>query len=102
MYDWAMCLGIPGQIADISDEHYAIADVGGAKRKINTDLLLGQPLESGSWVLIHVGFALAIIDEEEAKQTLSLLSEMQDVYRQELEALSLSKAHQADQQGSSS
>jgi len=99
MYDWAMCLGIPGQVADIIDEHYGIVDVGGARRKINTDLLLGQPLKVGDWVLIHVGFALAIIDEEEARQTLGLLSEMQDVYRQELEALPLSKAHQEDRRG---
>ncbi len=80
-------------MAEIIDEHYVVADVSGAKRKINTDLLVGQPLESGSWVLIHVGFALAIIDDNEAKQTLDLLNEMQEVYQQELEALAISTAH---------
>ncbi len=93
MYDRAMCLGIPGQVTDILDEHYATVDVGGARRKINTDLLAGRSLGNGDWVLIHVGFALAVIDEEEARTTLALLVEMEEVYLQELQALAESKAH---------
>lgn len=95
MYDRAMCLGIPGQITDVLDEHYAIVDVGGAKRKINTDLAGNGTLKSGEWLLIHVGFALAVIDEAEAKATLALLEEMEDVYTQELQALAESQVHQA-------
>ena len=68
-----MCLGIPGQIVEVVDAEQCIAtvDVAGVKRKISTAVLDkgGDPVAVGDWVLIHMGFALSKVDEEEAVDT---------------------------------
>ena len=63
-----MCLGIPGQLREISEanRHLARVDVSGVTRVVNIGLLEDEPLVPGDWVLIHVGFAMSKIDEEEA------------------------------------
>jgi len=77
-----MCLGIPGCIVEVGDpeKKLAVVDVGGVRRTINIACIVSDdhPAAScvGDWVLIHVGFAMARIDEEEAKRTLTLLHEM--------------------------
>ena len=83
-----MCLGIPGQVVEINAaEHKAVADVDGVRREINIGLVLGDPggISEGEWVLIHVGFAMSKIDEEEAERTLSFLKELGSVYDDELD-----------------
>jgi hydrogenase expression/formation protein HypC len=84
-----MCLGIPGQVVQIVDldEHKAIADVDGVRREINVGLVMGDAggISVGDWVLIHVGFAMSKIDEEEADRTLSFLKEMDQVWADELD-----------------
>ncbi len=61
-----MCLGIPGRVLELSENpHLATVDVFGAKRQINLGLL-EEPARPGDWVLIHVGFAVSLIDEEQA------------------------------------
>lgn len=87
-----MCLGVPGKIIEISDEHLHIAkaDVGGVKRNINIGLLEGEGVEPGDWVLIHVGFAMSKIDEEEASSTLSFLEELGSAYDDEIDAFKTS------------
>ena len=67
-----MCLGIPAQIVEPPADGLARADVGGVRREISVALLDG-PVQRGDWVLIHVGFALNRIDEEEARATIALL-----------------------------
>jgi hydrogenase expression/formation protein HypC len=67
-----MCLGIPAQIVEPPADGLARADVGGVRREISVALLDGA-VEPGDWVLIHVGFALNRIDEEEARATIALL-----------------------------
>ncbi len=69
--------------------HIAKVDVVGVRRKINVGLLVdgGGGPQPGDWVLIHVGFALSKIDEEEARATLVLLQRMGAEYEQELEEL---------------
>ncbi|MGZ4354350.1 MAG: HypC/HybG/HupF family hydrogenase formation chaperone [Gaiellaceae bacterium] len=67
-----MCLGIPAQIVEPPVDGLARADVGGVRREISVALLDGA-VEPGDWVLIHVGFALNRIDEEEARATIALL-----------------------------
>lgn len=64
-----MCLGIPGQIVSISEEHpdFARVDVSGALRDINIGLLDGEPVKLGDWILIHLGFALERMNETEAR-----------------------------------
>ena len=89
-----MCLAIPGQVIELVDEVNQIAkvDVVGVRRNINVRLLAsdGDEARPGDWVLIHVGFALSKVDEEEAHATLALLQGMGRDYEQELEELKAS------------
>ncbi len=89
-----MCLGIHGQLKEFSDvhEHLARVDVSGVTRIINIGLLEDEQLKSGDWVLIHVGFAMSKIDEEEAALALASLKMMGQAYEEELEALWSSKS----------
>ena len=70
-----MCLAIPGQIVEFSAEQPLLAkvDVGGVKRNINIGLLADEPLDIGDWVLIHVGFAMSKIGEQEAREQLTMI-----------------------------
>jgi hydrogenase expression/formation protein HypC len=89
-----MCLAIPGQIVELVDPENQIArvDVVGVRRTINVGLLQDDDggAKPGDWVLIHVGFALSKVDEEEAHATLRLLARMGAEYEQELEELKAS------------
>jgi hydrogenase expression/formation protein HypC len=86
-----MCLAIPGRVVEIVDEadRLAMVDVAGVRRTVNVGLLDadGTSVEPGDWVLIHVGFALSKVDEEEAAATLSLLRGMGRDFEQELHEL---------------
>ena len=84
-----MCLGIPGQITELMDEHEHLArvDVSGVGRVVNIGLLEDERLQPGDWVLIHVGFAMSKIDEEEARLALASLKLMGQAYGDELSAL---------------
>ncbi|MBA2352443.1 MAG: HypC/HybG/HupF family hydrogenase formation chaperone [Burkholderiales bacterium] len=92
-----MCLGIPGQIVEVSDaeRNLAIVDVGGVRRAVNIAFIVNDdhPIAScvGDWVLVHVGFAMSLIDEEEAARTLALLTELGEV-QLEIEAMRASAA----------
>ena len=88
-----MCLGIPGEIVELMEDHPDLAkvDVSGVRRAINIGLLENERLEPGDWVLIHVGFALSKIDEDEAKAALDFLEGIGQAYAAELAALADSK-----------
>ena len=84
-----MCLGIPGQIVEINDpaQLRAKVDVDGVRREVSIALIgLDGPdaARVGDWVLVHVGFAMAKIDEAEARETLDQLKALGDMYEQEL------------------
>jgi hydrogenase expression/formation protein HypC len=87
-----MCLGIPGQIIEILDADQLLAkvDVAGVKRPVNIACIVddAHPAAScmGDWVLVHVGFAMSRIDEEEAQKTLALLSELGEA-QEEIDAM---------------
>ncbi len=89
-----MCLAIPGQVVEIVDPANQIAkvDVVGVRRNINVSLLSEESggVQAGDWVLIHVGFAISRIDEEEARATQELLEAMGHEYEQELRELQAS------------
>jgi hydrogenase expression/formation protein HypC len=84
-----MCLGIPGEIVEILDDRTDLAkvDVSGVRRAINIGLLENETLAPGDWVLIHVGFALSKIDEDEAKAALQFLEGIGQAYEDEIAAL---------------
>jgi hydrogenase expression/formation protein HypC len=80
-----MCLGIPALIIAIADAErmLATADILGVRREVNIACVAddGAPLSDciGLWVLVHVGFAVARIDEDEARITLDLFRQMGEV-----------------------
>ena len=84
-----MCLGIPGVVQEISDPEafLAVVDVSGVRRKINVACVAApEALDDliGQWVLVHVGFAMSIIDEAEAQKTLELLQALGEVAEEHL------------------
>lgn len=87
-----MCLGIPGQIVDVSeaDKGFAVVNVGGVRRSINIAFVISPERPAadclGDWVLVHVGFAMSRIDEQEALRTLDLLRELGEM-QAELDAM---------------
>lgn len=88
-----MCLGIPGEIVEFLPDRPDLAkvNVSGVRRAINVGLLEGEELNPGDWVLIHVGFALSKIDEEEANAALAFLEGVGQAYQDELTALAESR-----------
>jgi hydrogenase expression/formation protein HypC len=80
-----MCLGIPGQIVEITDveRQMALVDVSGVQREVSLECVVDDyhPIAScvGHWVLVHVGFAMSLINEEEAEATLKVLRELGEV-----------------------
>jgi hydrogenase expression/formation protein HypC len=83
-----MCLGIPGQVVDMVDveQYLAKVEVSGVQRTVSVRLLADEGVETGDWVLVHVGFAMAKIDEAEAAATLDQLAAMGRDYRDEVDA----------------
>lgn len=99
-----MCLGIPGRVVDLvdSDTHLATVEVSGVRRTVSVRLLGagadgvdnargaggsdGPGVAVGDWVLVHVGFALAKVDEAEAAATLAALRRLDQRYDDELAA----------------
>lgn len=85
-----MCLGIPAKVESFvedTDRHLAEVDVSGVRRTVNVGLVLEDGLEVGDWILLHVGFAIAKIDEEEAQRTYDFLSQFEEELEQEMEDL---------------
>ena len=79
-----MCLGIPAQIVELVDAEGGVAkaEISGVRREISVALC--PEAKVGDWVLVHVGFALATMDEDQAQETLELLEQMGEAYEQEL------------------
>ena len=87
-----MCLAIPAQVVELVDPDGVIAkaEMSGVRRDIS--LALCPDAEVGDWVLVHVGFALATIDEQQARETLELLEQMGAAYEAELDEIRASAA----------
>lgn len=84
-----MCVGIPAQVVAIGppEKHSATVDVEGVRRDVNIIMVEEEGVEVGEWVLLHVGFAMSKIDEEEAAETLEFMRTLGSVYDDEVEAL---------------
>lgn len=69
-----MCLAIPAQITHLLDDERAIVNVGGVEKNISISFL--ESVEEGDFVIVHVGYALTLLDKQEAEKTLALFAEM--------------------------
>lgn len=74
-----MCLAVPGKIVSIHG-HNALIDFGGVQREANVSLV--EP-KVGDYVVVHAGFAIQIVDEEDAKETIKLWEELMASQQQE-------------------
>lgn len=88
-----MCLGIPGRVVEMVDpaNHLAKVDVNGIRRTISVRLLAKENVALDDWVLVHVGFAMAKIDQHEADMTLDAVKQMGKTYYDELDAFDKSE-----------
>ncbi|STX44011.1 hydrogenase expression/formation protein HypC [Legionella donaldsonii] len=71
-----MCLALPAQVVRLLDSQRALVNIGGIEKEIS--LALVEQVSEGDYVILHVGYALTRLDEEEAKKTLMLFAEMQE------------------------
>jgi hydrogenase expression/formation protein HypC len=71
-----MCLAIPGKIVSLvpDEPHLGVVEVTGVRRRFDLGLLLEDPPKVGDWVLIHVGFAMSRISEQDAVEQMQLLT----------------------------
>lgn len=69
-----MCLGIPVQIRELKEGHLGVVELDGVRREAS--LLFVPQAKVGDWVILHAGFAIQVLDEAEAKETLRLLEEL--------------------------
>lgn len=75
-----MCLGIPGQITSIYEDHgtkMAKVDFGGVSREVCIEVI--PDAKPGDWTIVHAGFALNLLSEEEAQETLDILQQMAEL-----------------------
>lgn len=81
-----MCLGIPRQVVGTVDGGHprAVVDVDGAEHEVSTAMLEGSELAPGSWVVVHLGFAMERIEEQEARAVLAELQQLDDWYAEQL------------------
>lgn len=71
-----MCLGVPLKILEIKDETTAIADMGGSTIEIST--IFTPEVKVGDYVIVHAGFSISILSEEEAKEVFETLESIKD------------------------
>ena len=83
-----MCLGIPGEVVEIIDVDNGLAtvEVSGVRRAVSVKLLQEEGVKVGDWVLVHVGFALSKIDQDEAAATLDQIKRLGQPYADEMDA----------------
>ncbi|GAB4240304.1 MAG: HypC/HybG/HupF family hydrogenase formation chaperone [Deltaproteobacteria bacterium] len=72
-----MCLGVPARILEAGDGS-AVVELGGVRREISVILL--DDVRAGEWVIVHAGFAIEKLSEEEARQTLALFREIAETH----------------------
>lgn len=70
-----MCLAVPIQIVQLLDNQMALSSLSGVEKEISL-ALLKEPVTVGDYVIVHVGYALTKLDEDDAKKTLNYFSEM--------------------------
>jgi len=71
-----MCVAVPMKIKSMKDDHFCVAEIGGVGREIS--LMILPEAKIGDYVIVHAGFALEKLDEEEALATLELFRELDE------------------------
>ena len=69
-----MCLAVPARIVEVLGADQAVIDLGGVRQRISLALVEGARV--GDYVIVHVGHALGLLDEDEARETLALLAQV--------------------------
>lgn len=69
-----MCLAIPARVVELRDNDQALVDLGGIRKEVSLALVDGVQL--GDYVIVHVGYALGLIDPDEAQRTLAMFNEL--------------------------
>ena len=84
-----MCLGIPARLVELpaGESAIGIVELGGARRAVNVALVAEEGLAEGDFLLVHVGFAIAKMEAEEAARTIADLEALGGPYRDELESM---------------
>lgn len=81
-----MCLGIPGKVVEITDRETlsGIVEISGIRREVNLACVVqDNPSDIlGRWVLIHVGFAMCVIDESQAQESLAAMETLQQLFEE--------------------
>ncbi|MBE3597465.1 MAG: HypC/HybG/HupF family hydrogenase formation chaperone [Limnochordaceae bacterium] len=72
-----MCLAVPARIERLHPNKMATVDLSGVRRQVSVELL--DEVQEGEWVAVHVGFAIARLDEQEARETLELLRQVAEL-----------------------
>ena len=72
-----MCLAIPARIAAVDEDSLATVDILGVTRRVSIDLTPQAGV--GDYVLVHAGFAIEVVDEQQAQETLDLIREFPDL-----------------------
>lgn len=91
-----MCLGIPGKVIEIRDDATLLmgkVDFGGVRKE--ACLAYTPEVRLGDYVIVHVGFAISRVDEEEALKTLAILEQMGDLVSAELATMGPGQAEPA-------
>lgn len=70
-----MCLGVPAKVIELIEGQMAVVDVDG--NQVNIGIQLVPEVKIGQYVLVHAGFAMDIVDEDWARETMQLLKELQ-------------------------
>ena len=76
-----MCLALPAKVLTLQDANMATVEVGGVQKDISLGLL--EDVAVGDYVIVHVGYALSRIDEEEARNTLAMFAEIEQRFCRE-------------------
>lgn len=74
-----MCLAIPARVVELRDDDQAVVDLGGIRKEISLALVNG--VQPGDYVIVHVGYALGLIDPDEAQRTLDIFNELEQAPR---------------------
>ena len=91
-----MCLAIPAKIVEFGEDGLATVDILGATREISADLT--PQAEVGSYVLVHAGFAIEVVDEQFAQETIDLIKQFPELADEEMGAAGASNPQQPNMQ----